>query len=98
METDRVRDQEISETKQIRAVVRQISRIAQDRQRRIDTVMLLLGVLTGGSLWVAIITQFQAEGVWIGAIASTLLALLGGYSKIRNYVKLSLEALALQDK
>jgi hypothetical protein len=99
METqDTVRDQDLAETKQIRSIARQVARIAQDRQRRLDMAVLLLGVFTGGSLWVAILRNFQQEAVWIGAVASTLVALLAGYSRIRNYLKLSLEALLLQEK
>ena len=93
---DAVREQEIAETRQIRSIARQVARIAQDRQRRLDLTLLALGVFTGGSLWVAILRNFEPMAVWLGAIASTAVALQAGYSRLRNYLKLSLEALLIQ--
>jgi hypothetical protein len=95
---DAVREQEIAETRQIRSIARQVARIAQDRQRRLDLTLLALGVFTGGSLWVAILRNFEPMAVWLGAIASTAVALQAGYSRLRNYLKLSLEALLIQEK
>jgi hypothetical protein len=95
---DKVREQELEETKMCRKTARYISRVAQERLLRLELISLGLTILASGSLYVALLKQFPQAMVWLGAILSTLSALVGGYVRLRGYLKTTYEATSLQDK
>jgi hypothetical protein len=95
---DRVRDQEIQETRTCRNIARRVSETAHKRLFRLELLSLALTVLASCSLFVALWKQFPQTMVWVAAILSTLSALIGGYLRFRGYLKITFEATSLQDK
>jgi len=98
MTGDKVRQQELDETRQKRDVARYVFGESLARLRRLETLTLILTVLTTGSLWATLTKQFPEPILWIGALLSTGSALVTGWVKQRNYSQVAIEAGTLQTK
>ena len=77
---------------------RRIATSASTRWGRQEVAILVLSVVTAGSLWGLVSERLPEVTLWVGAILATMTTLVSGYSKYTNYHSILAEALTLHSE
>ena len=94
----KVRKRDVNELVDFFGGARSIATCASTRWGRFEVGILLLSVLTTGSLWGLLSEALPDETLWIGAALATATAFLSGYTKYTNYHQIMSEALSLHSE
>ena len=77
---------------------RRIAAMASTRWGHLEVAILVLSVVTAGSLWGLLSDMWPQETLWVGALLATATTFTSGYSKYTNYHSILGEALTLHSE